>query len=161
MASGIRSFIGQAVKLLLFQARRFSWRPFSRTLESAPDVDLSPAGSDGEKAPLQAVEDAVVVFFHAESKDEGDSESQRVFKRTLKHIKWIAGKRELKRVVLHSFTHLGGENASPQFAQEFMERLEERLAGTGYVVARTPFGYFCEWDLAVYGESLAKVWKEF
>ena len=27
-------------------------------------------------------------------------------------------------------------------------------------VATTPFGWFCEWDLAVYGESLAKVWKE-
>ena len=36
----------------------------------------------------------------------------------------------------------------------------ERLGSTGYEVKTTPFGWFCEWDLSVYGESLAKVWKE-
>ncbi len=148
------------VKLLIFQARHFSWKAFSKTLESAPDVESS-SGSEGDEAPRHRVEDAVVVFFHAEAKDEGEDESQRIFKRSLKHIKWIAGKRKMTSVVLHSFTHLGGENAAPEFAQTFMERLDERLSGTGYEVARTPFGYFCEWDLAVYGESLAKVWKEF
>ena len=35
-----------------------------------------------------------------------------------------------------------------------------RLREAGYDVWTTPFGYFCEWDLSVYGESLAKVWKE-
>ena len=34
------------------------------------------------------------------------------------------------------------------------------LGNTGYRVWQTPFGYFCEWDLAVYGDSLAKVFKE-
>lgn len=146
------------VKLLIFQAKRFAWKAFSKTLESAPDVS---AAGETEDARRQTVEEAVVVFFHAELKDETEDESTRVFKRSLKHIKWIAGKRKLKRVVLHSFTHLGGENASPEFAQEFMAKLDERLSGTGYEVDRTPFGYFCEWDLSVYGESLAKVWKEF
>ena len=75
-------------------------------------------------------------------------------------MKWLAGKRSWKRVVLHSFTHLGGENASPEFARGFLEELDERLSATGYEVARTPFGWFCEWELSVYGESLAKVWKE-
>jgi hypothetical protein len=34
------------------------------------------------------------------------------------------------------------------------------LSETGYKVSNTPFGYFCEWDLEVFGDSLAKVWKE-
>jgi hypothetical protein len=62
-------------------------------------------------------------------------------------------------VVLHSFTHLGGETEAPGFAQAFLKRLAERLRGTGYEVWITPFGYVCEWDLSVYGESLAKVFK--
>jgi hypothetical protein len=41
-----------------------------------------------------------------------------------------------------------------------MATLQQRLGETGYQVWTTPFGYFCEWDLSVYGESLAKVWKE-
>ncbi|MCH2373761.1 MAG: threonyl-tRNA synthetase editing domain-containing protein [Planctomycetes bacterium] len=143
------------MKLLLFQAQRFEWKAFSKTLEDAPDAPI-----DGE-AERHSVDEAVVVFFHAEAKDEDEAECKRVFKHTLKHIKWIAGKRGLKRIVLHSFTHLGGVNASPEFAVDFMTSMDERLTNTGYKVAKTPFGYFCEWDLSVYGESLAKVWKDF
>ncbi len=138
------------MKLLLFQAKRFTWRAFSKTLDEVDDVP-------GDE---RRVEDAVVVFFHAEERDEDPERSASVFRKTLKQIKWIAGKRELKRVVLHSFTHLGGTNSSPEFASSFMSDLAERLRSTGYEVENTPFGYFCEWDLGVYGESLAKVWKE-
>ena len=137
------------MKLLTFQARRFRWKTHSRTLEDAEQVEVE-----------DEVHDAVVVFVHAERRDQADDERARVFKRSLKHVKWLAGKRDWKRVVLHSFTHLGGENAEPEFARDFLGGLSERLAGTGYDVRSTPFGYFCEWDLSVYGESLAKVWKE-
>ena len=96
----------------------------------------------------------------AESKDEADDPSRRrAFKSTLKHLKWLANKRGFTTIVLHSFTHLGAENASPDYAREFINSLKERLDGS-YTVKTTPFGWFCEWDLSVYGESLAKVWKE-
>lgn len=135
------------MKLLTFQARRFAWRSFSKTLDDASDEHV-----EGESR------ECVVAFVHAQAGDEADR--ARVFKHTLKHVKWLANKRELKSVVLHSFTHLGGENADPEFARGFLEELAERLASTGYDVATTPFGWFCEWELSVHGESLAKVWKE-
>ena len=103
------------------------------------------------------VEDCAVIFLHAEGKDEEGR--ARAFKHTLKHIKWVAGKGQLKNVVLHSFTHLGGDTGNPQFALEFMEELRERLTNTGYNVSMTPFGYFCSWSIDVRGESMAKVWK--
>jgi hypothetical protein len=137
------------VKLLTFLARRFFWKTFSKTLETVPDLDVE-----------QEVTDAVVVFLHVEARDQPRERRPGVFRKTLKHIKWLAGKRDLERVVLHSFTHLGGENAAPDFALGLMEELQERLEHTGYTVWITPFGYFNEWDLSVYGESLAKVWKE-
>jgi hypothetical protein len=137
------------MRLLTFQARRFRWKSHSRTLEEVEAVDVE-----------QAVEDAVVVFVHAESADEAEEDRSRVLRRSLKHVKWLAGKRGWKRVVLHSFTHLGGENAAPDFALGFLDRLAERLRDTGYEVWCTPFGHFCEWDLSVHGESLAKVWKQ-
>jgi len=137
------------MKLLCFQAERFAWKSHTKTLEDADDEPV-----EGE------VPDAVVVFFHAERKDQDADERKRVFKGTLKHIKWLANKRELKNVVLHSFTHLGAENAEPDFARGFVAELTERLQSTGYTVSCTPFGWFCSWELAVFGESLAKVWKE-
>lgn len=43
-----------------------------------------------------------MVFAHAEAKDV--EHRARVFRRTLKNIKWLAGKRELRHVVLHSWS---------------------------------------------------------
>jgi hypothetical protein len=138
------------MKILAFQARRFWWKSFSRTLADASEATVQ-----------DEVQDAVVAFVHAEAKDSEPERADSVFRQTLKHLKWLANKRGCKQVALHSFTHLGGENAEPQFAKEFLERLAERLGGSDYQVKCTPFGWFCEWELSVHGECLAKVWKEF
>jgi hypothetical protein len=135
------------MKLLTFQAKRFRWKSFSKTLPQAEDLDVD-----------QTVEACVVVFLHAEEEDALERAS--VFKKTLKHVKWLANKRALKNVVLHSFTHLGAASAPAEFGREFLAELAERLRTTGYAVWITPFGWFCEWDLSVHGDSLAKVWKE-
>ena len=137
------------MRLLCFQAKRFRWKSFSKTLEEAAELSVE-----------DELRDCVVVFLHAESKDQDVEPRSRAFKHTLKHIKWLANKRDFHNVVLHSFTHLGGDNAAPAFAEGFMTDLQDRLAATDYTVKCTPFGYFCEWDLEVHGESLAKVWKE-
>ena len=134
------------MKLLMFQAKRFWFRSFRRTLETVKDVDVE-----------TKVTDVAVIFIHAEDKDE--AQRGKVLTKAIKNVKWLANKRGLKNVVLHSFTHLGGETALPEFAWEFIEAMAARLRTTGYEVWLTPFGYVCEWDLAVYGESLAKVFK--
>ena len=74
-------------------------------------------------------------------------------------IKWLANKRGLRKVALHSFTHLSVSKAEAGFAQACLEDLAGRLGRAGYGVWITPFGYTCEWDLSVYGDSLAKVFK--
>jgi hypothetical protein len=141
--------IGPTMKLLCFQAKRFRWKTHSKTLPEVPDQQIE-----------NEVTETVVVFVHAEASDEGEEKTNSVLRQTLKHIKWLANKRAFKNVVIHSFTHLGGETASAVFAEEFIDAVAQRLRETGYAVWTTPFGYFCEWDLGVYGESLAKVWKE-
>ena len=137
------------MKLLSFQAERFAWKSFSKTLESATDETVD-----------EAVEEVCVIFAHAEAKDVDPDERTRVFRHTLKHVKWLANKRKLRNVVLHSFTHLGAENAPAEFAEELLLELAERLRSTGYEVWTTPFGWFSSWEISVYGDSLAKVWKE-
>ena len=137
------------MKLLTFLARHFKWEPYSKTLQDVPDAGVG----DG-------VEDAVVVFVHAEARDQEEEQHKRCKRHVLKHVKWLAGKREMGTVALHSFTHLGAENADPDFAKAFLDEIDERLTAGGYLVKQTPFGHFCSWDLSVHGESLAKVWKE-
>jgi hypothetical protein len=130
----------------MFQARQFWFRSFERMLETVAEIDVE-----------EKVADAAVIFVHAERQDE--SRHRKVLTKALKNTKWLANKRGLRNVVLHSFTHLGGDTASPEFAQAFLEEMAERLRCTGYRVWLTPFGYVCEWNLTVYGESLAKVFK--
>ena len=133
------------MRILTFLARSFAWQPFSQTLPDAPP------------AAAGAVEDAVVAFIQVEAGDAG--QRARVFRHALKHLKWLANKKGFRTIVLHSFTHLGGENADPDFAYALLTELADRLRTTGYRVEITPFGYFCSWQIDVYGESLAKVYK--
>lgn len=137
------------MRLLCFQAKRFWWKPFTATLpDAAPATDAT------------EVLDAVVAFVHVERGDVDGEGAESAFRQALKHLKWLANKRSLRIVVLHSFTHLGGDAASAAPAQALLERLAARLVETGYVAHVTPFGWMNEWEISVYGESLAKVWKQ-
>lgn len=149
IAGGVLIMLPLTMKLLCFQAKRFWWKTYSKSLSDVRDQEVE-----------TAISEALVVFVHAEAPDEGSERRDSVRRQALKHIKWLANKRNLKNVVLHAFAHLGGEDASAPFAQALMSELTQRLRDTNYNVWLTPFGYFCEWDLSVYGDSLAKVWKE-
>jgi hypothetical protein len=134
------------MRLLMFLAKQFAFRPFEKTLPDAAD-----AGGEVRVA------DAAVIFVHAEPQDEANAAGLET--KFVKNVKWIAGKRGFRSVVLHSFTHLAEASASPQFAEAFLQSAATRLRNTGYQVTLTPFGWVCEWELSVYGESLAKVFK--
>ena len=137
------------MKLLCFQAKRFRWKSHAKTLQQVADQDID-----------EEVAETIVVFVHAEASDSVEARRASLLRQSLKHVKWLANKRAVKNVVFHSFAHLGGENAEPAIAESFINDVAQRLRETGYQVWTTPFGYFCEWDLSVYGESFAKVWKE-
>ncbi len=134
------------MKLLMFQAERFRYRSFLKTVAEAPDQDVD-----------ESLDEVAVIFVHAEAEDE--TRRDKVLSTALKNIKWLANKRQLKNVALHSFTHLSTSKAAPEFAHAFLEDLGARLHTAGYVVWLTPFGYTCAWDLSVYGETIAKVFK--
>jgi hypothetical protein len=134
------------MKLLMFLAKEFTFRPFEKTLADA-----------GESVSEVQVLNTAVIFVHSEPQDEISSSGLET--KFVKNVKWIAGKRGFKNIVLHSFTHLAENSASPKFAEIFLQNTAGRLRSTGYQVTLTPFGWVCEWDLSVYGESLAKVLK--
>lgn len=146
---GERGARGERVRLLCFQAKRFWWKSFERTLPGAPVVDVE-----------VSVDDAVVAFIHVEASDGDAERAASVQRQAIKHLKWLANKRGFRTVVLHSFAHLGGSSAAPDAAHAILTGVADRLAAGGYHTHVTPFGYFNEWTLDVYGESLAKVWKQ-
>jgi hypothetical protein len=136
------------MKLLMFGAPRFWYKSFEKALPTAPDVAVE-----------ETVMDATVVFIHVEPSDAERPGPART--KLLKNIKWMANKRDMRHVVLHSFTHLSDESADATFAHGLIEDAAERLRNVGYEVWVTPFGYLCEWEMRVFGESLSRVFKAF
>lgn len=136
------------MKLLLFHAPEFWFRTHSKALTDAPDDFRE-----------KRVESCVVVFVHAEPRDAEDRPG--VVTKLVKNVKWLAGKFGARSAVLHFFSHLGGDPAPPELARDLVAEARARLESVGFLVETTPFGHFCEFRLAVSGESLAKVFKEF
>ena len=136
------------MKLLLFYAHSFSYETAAKSLSTVPDVEKK-----------ESVISAVVIFFHVEAEDVG--KRSKVIQKFVKNTKWLCGKFATKNVVLHSFNHLSGSKAEPDFSKEILDEVVTRLERTDYQVTVTPFGYFNEFDIHVAGDSLAKVFKEF
>jgi len=136
------------MKLLLFFAHDFSYETAARSLSTVAEVEKS-----------ESIKDAVVVFFHVEAEDV--AKRSKVVQKFVKNVKWLCGKFATRNVVLHSFNHLSGSKAEPNFSGELLVEVENRLERTGFQVMVTPFGYFNEFTIHVAGDSLAKVFKEF
>ena len=135
------------MRLLLFYVHDFWMKP---SVKSLPDAEEAEDAIERERA--------VVAFVHCEPADAG--RQGKVVTRAIKNLKWLAGKFDTKRAVLHYFAHLAAETAPAETARAIVESMAARLKGAGYEVAITPFGYFTEFRLHVAGESLAKVFVE-
>ena len=105
-----------------------------------------------------AVEAAVGAFLQSEPADAAGEGRQVTH--LVKQLKWLAGKWNTRRVVLHSFTHLGPEKAPPDLALRVIESTRERLESVGFEVHCTPFGWFLDLRLRAPGHPLARVYKE-
>ncbi|MFK5895119.1 MAG: threonyl-tRNA synthetase editing domain-containing protein [Pseudomonadota bacterium] len=135
------------MRILFWYCDNFSWTPAIKTLDFAPEAESG------------TFHDAVVAFVHVEPKDilEGSSSEKKL----LKNIKWLAKKWDTKKIILHSFTHLGEDKADADKAHELLNRVDVRLKNVDYDVTQTPYGYFLDLDMQAKGHPLARIYKEF
>lgn len=134
------------MKLVMVYTTHFGYRTTIKTLESEED-----------RTEERTVEDVLVGFIHAEPQDE--AEAGAVETRLVKNLKWAARKNGTNRILLHSFAHLAEGKATPEFTKNILSNAETRLAGAGYEVSQTPFGFFLDLHLDAPGRSLARIFK--
>ena len=135
------------MKLLMIYMNSFSYNPTIKTLDTMPDY------TEGKN-----YENIQAAFIQVEKADK-ENESA-VKKKLLKNIKWIAGKNNTKKIILHSFAHLSESKAEPEFTKLLFNNIDERLANSGFEVEQTPFGYFLDLKIDAPGFSLARVFKD-
>jgi len=136
------------MKLLMIYMSKFSFKPTLKTIESMPDCT-----EEKEFDNIQAA------FIQVEKEDEENEAT--VKKKLLKNLKWVSGKNDTKKIILHSFAHLSESKAEPEFTKSLFDNIEERLVNSGFEVEQTPFGYFLDLHLSAPGFSLARVFKSF
>jgi len=136
------------MKLLVFLTESFQYEACEAGSPLAA-VEPDPASD--------RVEDAIVAFIQCEPRDEERGEA--LLKQAVKYFRWFARKREVSRLVLHSFAHLAEERSSPEFARDLLAALGEQLERHGNEVHHTPFGWSLQWTMAVEGHGYAKTFK--
>lgn len=135
-----------ALKLLMFDTNEFWYKPYRKTIEQAETWDTE-----------ETFNDSLVIFINVEKEDEAHHD--KVVRKAVDNVCWLAKKGNRKKVVLHSFGHLSESKSSVEFAEEAIKSIKEKLTGKGLEASMTPFGYFLEFKVHMKGESLAKVWK--
>lgn len=136
------------MRLLLFQAQHFEYRAAQRG---------SPLGAETPQPENERIEHALIAFLQMEPIDEQRPEA--LLNQAVKYFRWYTRKRQLTRILLHSFAHLAEERSSPEFALDFFNKLEDKLQQHQLEVSQTPFGWSLEWDLKVEGHAFAKTFK--
>ncbi|GAB4192192.1 MAG: hypothetical protein Tsb002_21670 [Wenzhouxiangellaceae bacterium] len=136
------------MRLLLFHATAFD---FTASQRSSPLAAETAEPASGE------ARDAVIAFIQMEPRDE--ERDSALLDQAVKYFRWYCRKRDLQRVILHSFAHLAEERSSPEFAQCFFQQLQQRLRQHQLDVSQTPFGWSLQWNLSVSGHAFAKTFK--
>lgn len=135
--------------MLMFHVRDFWYRTHVPNLEWTAERDEEGGMPEG----------GLLVWLQVEPSDAADPD--RAVRKSIKNIKWLARKVDVNRVTLHSFAHLGGDNATPEEARAIIATIGERLTAVDFEVHETPFGFFNEFRMHVEGPGLAKVYQAF
>ncbi len=134
------------MKLLMFDTEDFWYKTFSKTVDSAEACEVE-----------ESITDSLVIFINIEKEDV--DQKDRVVKKAVNNIIWLAKKTGRNKVILHSFGHLSESKSSVEFAEDAIKTIKDKLTSKGFEASMTPFGYLFEFKIHVKGESLAKVWK--
>jgi len=135
------------MRVLFWFCDRFDWTPAFQALPDAPEAEAA----DNERC--------VVAFVHIEPHDVESGSATET--KLVKNTKWLARKWKIKKIILHSFTHLGEQKAEAGEAQAVLDRSRQRLENAGYSVVQTPYGYFLDLVMHARGHPLARVFKQF
>jgi len=136
------------MRVLIFYTKSFSYTPQVKNLEDAP-----------EPGQAKSFEDCLLACIQVEEADEEKDVKSRE-KKLVNHLKWTARKNNTKRIVLHSFAHLGESKANVDFTKQVFDAAQKRLENAEHEVAQTPFGYFLDLNINAPGFSLARIWAE-
>ncbi len=137
------------MKILSLHCDYITFKPLKKALKS---IGKLVNGAEKEKR----VDEALTIFTAVEKKDESN---KNLLKHFISNIEDIANKVNAKNIVLYPYAHLSPSLASPEFAQDILEKAEKALSKK-FKTTRAPFGYYKEFELKCKGHPLAELSRE-
>ena len=135
------------MRLLLIHADRFEYEAREKAVK-----EPEPLASSVKKG---ALEDGLVAFCTVEKTDEDATES--VAANAARSIEEVLGWLKTKRVMVYPYAHLSTNLASRDPAIKILKGLEDNLAGRGYEVSRSPFGWYKSFTITCKGHPLSEL----
>ena len=135
------------MRLLLIHADRFEYEAREKAVK-----EPEPFASSVKKG---ALEDGLVAFCTVEKTDEDATES--VAANAARSIEEVLGWLKTKRVMVYPYAHLSTNLASRDPAIKILKGLEDNLAGRGYEVSRSPFGWYKSFTITCKGHPLSEL----
>jgi len=103
-------------------------------------------------------DEALTVFTAVETIDE-DSPDQAVTDAKNEIIK-TAEQLHIQNIMLYPYAHLSNDLASPRKAMDILIKLEESLTLSGFIVKRSPFGWYKAFKISCKGHPLSELSRE-
>jgi len=153
------------MKTLNLHVDYIKFKPLKKALKSISDL------TDKEKQS-QEIKEALVVLTAVE---KSDTNVNLIVEKLVENIKEIAKQIKAENIVLYPYAHLSSELASPELAQEVLEKAEKELqkyftpkgvpsvkgdVNTKGKVVRAPFGYYKTFEMKVKGHPLSELSRE-
>ncbi|MDO9538077.1 MAG: threonine--tRNA ligase [Thermoplasmata archaeon] len=104
------------------------------------------------------VEEVLVVFISFEKRDEGKEADSA--KALVANVEEIAGKVEVKRIVLYPYAHLSSSLAKASSSITILHTAESQLIEKGYEVHASPFGWYKSFNISCKGHPLSELSRE-
>ncbi|MHB0977610.1 MAG: threonyl-tRNA synthetase editing domain-containing protein [Candidatus Aquicultorales bacterium] len=108
--------------------------------------------------PVTEIGEGLIVFAAVEKSDESDAETIAI--KAVQTIESHAEAIKAGTIVIHPFAHLFVELGAVKTAVEILDMTAERLRESGYLVYRTPFGWFNELEIKAKGHPLSRVARQ-
>lgn len=135
------------MRLLLIHAEKFEYEAREKAVKEPEPVE----------GPMRrgSLEDGLVAFCTVEKQDEETPE--RIAENAAGSIEEVLGWVKTKRVMVYPYAHLSTSLASRDPAIKILRSLGENLAGKGYEVSRSPFGWYKSFTITCKGHPLSEL----
>ena len=135
------------MRVLLIHTDHFEYHTKDKAIKNPEQIT-----QDNKEATM---DEALIAFCTIEKDDEKNP--KEISKRASDSIKEVAELVKTKNIMIYPYAHLSSNLGSADIAIPLLEDLEKELQDGGYIVKRSPFGYYKKFNMTCKGHPLSEL----